>query len=212
MFECDVKLSADGVPFLLHDDTLERTTNGHGRASVWRWADLSRLDAGGWHSPAHAGEPPAHLGAVLRFCAAAGVNVNLELKPNPGQAESTGRAVAQALRQHWPRRRTPPLLSSFQPEALRAAAREDARWPRALLSEDWPLSAARDPLRLARDLGCVGLVAEHRLWTAPRVAAARAAGLACAAYTVNDPTQAQRLLALGLDSLITDAVDRLRPD
>lgn len=209
MFECDVKLSADGLLFLLHDDTLERTTNAHGSASAWHWSDLSQLDAGGWHSPAYAGEPPAHLLAVLHLCAASGLNVNLEIKPNPGQAEVTGRAVAQALRQHWPPGRTPPLLSSFDPNALRAAAQQDAHWPRALLIENWPQGSHGDPLKTARDIGCVGLIAEHTLWNAARVAATRAAGLACAAFTVNDPAQAQRLLALGLNSLITDAVDEL---
>ena len=57
MFECDVKLSADSVLFLLHDDTLARTTNGTGDASGKTWHDLSQLDAGSWHSVAFAGEP-----------------------------------------------------------------------------------------------------------------------------------------------------------
>ena len=56
-FECDVKLSADEQPFLLHDATLERTTSGRGRADALPWRELSRLDAGGWHSAKFAGEP-----------------------------------------------------------------------------------------------------------------------------------------------------------
>ncbi|MGQ9724788.1 MAG: glycerophosphodiester phosphodiesterase family protein, partial [Tepidimonas sp.] len=50
-FECDVKLSADAVPFLLHDATLERTTSGHGAAGAQPWSALAALDAGSWHSP-----------------------------------------------------------------------------------------------------------------------------------------------------------------
>ena len=69
-FECDVKLSADGVPFLLHDDTLERTTNGQGVAGERSWAELSRLDAGSWHSAAFAGEPIASFEAIAAFCCA----------------------------------------------------------------------------------------------------------------------------------------------
>src|SRR5688572_8506871 len=57
MFECDVKLSADGVPFLLHDATLERTTNGAGVGGDHPWNALAQLDAGSWHSRAYAGEP-----------------------------------------------------------------------------------------------------------------------------------------------------------
>ena len=57
MFECDAKLSADGVPFLLHDATLERTTNGRGTGGELPWSALAQLDAGSWHSRAYAGEP-----------------------------------------------------------------------------------------------------------------------------------------------------------
>ena len=64
MFECDVKLSSDEVPFLLHDATLDRTTNGCGIAGQLSWAELSRLDAGSWHSRSYAGEPIASLDAV----------------------------------------------------------------------------------------------------------------------------------------------------
>ena len=56
MFECDARLSADGEVFLLHDDRLERTTDGCGEAVAQPWAALARLDAGAWHGPGHAGE------------------------------------------------------------------------------------------------------------------------------------------------------------
>ena len=70
MAEFDVKLSADGVAFLLHDATLERTTDGSGRADGQTWRELAQLDAGTWHSPAYAGEPLPTLAAVARFCRA----------------------------------------------------------------------------------------------------------------------------------------------
>src|SRR6187401_806656 len=57
-FECDVKLSADGIPFLLHDATLARTTSGGDDAGALDWSALARLDAGTWHSRTFAGEPP----------------------------------------------------------------------------------------------------------------------------------------------------------
>ena len=85
MAEFDVKLSADGVAFLLHDATLERTTDGSGRADGRTWRELSQLDAGAWHSPAYAGEPLPTLAAVARFCRANGMAVNIEIKPSPGR-------------------------------------------------------------------------------------------------------------------------------
>jgi glycerophosphoryl diester phosphodiesterase len=83
-FECDVKLAADGVPFLLHDATLQRTTSGRGPAAALPWNALSRLDAGGWHSPSYAGEPPASLAAVAAFCLRNGFALNVEIKASPG--------------------------------------------------------------------------------------------------------------------------------
>src|SRR3954454_20728521 len=75
-FECDVKLSADGVPFLLHDATLDRTTSGAGPAGERSWGELSRLDAGRWHSRLHAGEALPMLDAVARFCLENGFALN----------------------------------------------------------------------------------------------------------------------------------------
>src|SRR5262245_23809467 len=100
-FECDVKLSADGVPFLLHDDTLERTTNGQGVAGDRPWAELSRLDAGGWHSTAYAGEPVASFEAIAAFCAANAHALDLEIKPSPGTEAETGRAIGSWARRLW---------------------------------------------------------------------------------------------------------------
>src|SRR6202051_2859373 len=94
MVEFDVKLSGDGVPFLLHDDTLDRTTSGHGRADALTWAELSKLDAGGWHSPAFAGEPLPMLEQVARWAIANDVACNIEIKPVPGCERATGAAVA----------------------------------------------------------------------------------------------------------------------
>lgn len=197
-FECDVRLSADGVPFLLHDDRLERTTSGHGPAGALAWAELARLDAGG--------APLPLLAQLAAWAQAHGVWLNLELKPNPGDAERTGCVVANALAGLG---LTPDgaLLSSFVPEALAAAQAAAPEWPRALLIDasappDWPAVAQR--------LGCVAIVAHHPLIaSADWVAAQHARGWQVLTYTVNDAARAQQLLAWGVAGVITDAVDRL---
>ncbi|MFZ2329755.1 MAG: glycerophosphodiester phosphodiesterase family protein, partial [Rhodoferax sp.] len=89
MFECDVKLSADGVPFLMHDATLQRTTNARGKLGAGNsavggdhpWGVLAQLDAGGWHSRAFAGEPLPTLDAIAAFCIHNGHFLNIEIKP-----------------------------------------------------------------------------------------------------------------------------------
>ena len=94
MVEFDVKLAADNVSFLLHDATLERTTSGRGRADALLWRELSRLDAGGWHSAKYAGEPLPTLASIARWARAHGVACNIEIKPTPGRERETGAAVA----------------------------------------------------------------------------------------------------------------------
>ena len=121
MVEFDVKLSADGVPFLLHDDTLDRTTDGTGRADALPWAKLAQLDAGSWHSAIYAGEPLPTFSAIARWALANGVACNIEIKPMPGSEGDTGAAVARAAAAYWRAARVPPLLSSFSEDALAAA-------------------------------------------------------------------------------------------
>jgi len=141
MAEFDVKLSADGVAFLLHDATLERTTDGSGRADGQTWRELAQLDAGAWHSPAYAGEPLPTLAAVARFCRANGMAVNIEIKPSPGRERETGAAVAIDAAKLWHGADVPPLLSSFAEAALAAAQETVPALPRAYLCDrllpDW---------------------------------------------------------------------------
>jgi glycerophosphoryl diester phosphodiesterase len=101
MFECDAKLSLDGLPFLLHDSTLERTTNGSGMAGEQDFAQLAQLDAGSWLGRAWAGEPLPTLENVARFCLANQLHLNIEIKPTPGQEEETGRVVAEHAERLW---------------------------------------------------------------------------------------------------------------
>ena len=206
-FECDVKLSADGVPFLMHDATLVRTTNGSGIAGERPWVELSRLDAGSWHGHLHAGEPLPTLEAVAAYCLANDHALNIEIKPTPGQESRTGEVVALAAERLWHGRETPPLLSSFQPAALAAAQVAVPALPRALLLE----TPRDDWFDLAMSLGCVAVVANQNLVDAAFVARLHGAGLRALAYTVNKADAAQRLIDLGIDGLITDAVDRFSP-
>jgi len=206
-FECDVKLSADGVPFLLHDDTLDRTTPARGIAGDRPWTELSRLDAGSWHSRAYAGESVPTLEAVARYVQHNAYALNVEIKPTPGLERHTGEAVAAACTALWRDHGPQPLLSSFRPEALAGAQSAAPELPRALLLDTlWPGWQGA-----ARSLGCVAVVTHHKLMDAALRDELRRQGWRALCYTVNDLVDAQRLLALGVDGLITDAVDRFAP-
>lgn len=210
MFECDAKLSADGVLFLLHDATLERTTNGHGPAASQSWAALSQLDAGSWHGRQWAGEPPPTLHALAQWCLANGYLLDIEIKPNPGQEAQTGRAVAQLAARLWaqaPGQPVPPLLTSFKPEALQAAQETAPHLPRGLLLDTlWEGALPR-----AAQLQCQAIICHHALWDAPLVAQVHAQGMRALSYTVNDEWAARRLMALGTDGIVSDRVDHFAP-
>lgn len=209
MFECDVKSSADDVAYLMHDDTLERTTNGHGSPLTMNWSELSQLDAGGWHSAAFAGEPLPTLRSIAQFVRANGCCINLEIKPLPGTQAHTGSVVAQCARALWQGADPPPLLSSFSEAALAAARDAAPELPRALLfgrepPADWP--------QRLKALGCIALDVHYEAATADLIAACRAMGVKLIVYTVNDAALAHTLLAAGVDMVITDAVQALEPD
>jgi len=206
-FECDVKLSADGVPFLLHDDTLDRTTPEHGVAGLRPWAELSRFDAGAWHSRAFAGEALPSLDAIAAYVQCNAFALNLEIKPTPGHEHATGVAVGQACLGLWAGAASPLLFSSFRPDALQGARESAPTIPRALLIDTlWP-----GWFLMAQQLACVAVVSNHRLMDAALLSQLHSAGLRALCYTVNEVADVQRLLSLGIDGIITDAVDRFSP-
>lgn len=206
-FECDVKLSADDIPFLMHDATLERTTSQYGAAAEWRWSDLSRLDAGSWHSRMYAGEPPASLQALAQMLRRNEWLLDLEIKPSPGRERYTGEVVGQEVLRLWHGAAVPPLFTSFRPEALEGARTTAPQIPRGLLLDTlWSGWMA-----CAQALDCQAVVTHYSLISAELVRTLHAAGMRALVYTVNDECVAQWLLGIGIDGIVTDAVDRFSP-
>lgn len=206
-FECDVKLSADEQPFLLHDATLQRTSHAEGVAGDRTWPELSRIDAGSWHSRSYAGEPLPTLEAIARYVQRNGFALNIEIKPTPGRELRTGQVVGERVRHLWQGEAAWPLFSSFRPEALQGARETAPDVPRALLLDSlWP-----GWFDIARALGCRAIVTNYNLMTAELLSQAHAAGMRALVYTVNDPSPAAWLQKLGIDGIITDAVDRFAP-
>ncbi|HWA14127.1 MAG TPA: glycerophosphodiester phosphodiesterase [Burkholderiales bacterium] len=206
--EFDVKLAEDGTPILMHDDTLERTTDGRGAVADCSYEELSSLDAGGWFGNEYAGEPVPSFAAAAALCREAGLWANVEIKPNPGQDRETGETVARMARMLWAGADRPPLLSSFSPLSLEAAAVEAPELPRGLLVSTVPSNWEA----LMRRLQCVALHASCRHLDADRIKAIHAAGYGVLAYTVNDSELAVDLLDWGVDALVTDQLDAITPN
>lgn len=201
--EVDVTLSADGVPVILHDFTLERTTNGHGRVREWTFAALQALDAGG-------GEPVPALAAVLAEVRRLGLGLNLEIKPDPGREAATVWRVLAALRRVYPapvrhRASAGLLLSSFSPRILSLLAAGAPGWRRGLLL--CGLRSGWGRLARAGRVSSLHLPGSHVC--AAGVRACRRHGWPVLVYTVNRPRLARCLRALGVTAIFTDCPGRM---
>ncbi|MBT0722210.1 glycerophosphodiester phosphodiesterase [Rosenbergiella collisarenosi] len=207
MIEVDAKLSADQQVFLLHDDTLERTTNVEGIAGDIPWAGLQSADAGAWFAESFSGEKLPLLAEVAERCRRYKMMANIEIKPTAGVEDLTGRLVARAAAEYW-QGLPNPLLSSFSRISLKAAQLEQPQLPRGYLMHEWQ----DDWLSATRELGCVALHLNYRLLTQARIEQIKQAGLRILAYTVNDPVTARQLLGQGVDMLCTDRIDLIGAD
>ena len=217
--EFDVMLCADGEPVLIHDATLDRTTDATGPVGERSWNELQRVDAGSWFSPDFSGERIPRLTDAIGFCRSHQVWINAEIKPGPGAEHRTGREVSRRIARGFADLLQPggqpggppspqlPLLSSFSTEALAAARDAEPGLPRGLLCQripdDW-----REQLR---QLQCVALHCDHRYLDARSIGAVRDAGYWIFAYTVNERRRALQLANWGLDALCTDRLDRIEP-
>lgn len=202
--EFDVMLSRDGSPWLIHDETLERTTDGVGRVCATPDSVLNTLDAGIFQHRAFAGEALPTLAAAAALCRQLGLAANVEIKPAAGCEAQTGEVVARAVIELW--QGAPlPLVSSFSEVALASARAVAARLPLGVLwrraPDDW----------LAR-VDALDAYSVHLAWDAldERVgAAARARAIPVLCYTVNSRASAEALFARGVGAVFSDRIDLL---
>lgn len=186
LVECDVHLSLDGVPVVIHDGMLERTTSGSGPVGACTLAQLQSLDAG-------AGTRIPTLAEVF---SAVPVPVQVEIKDPAAVAPVADFLAAEG-------RAARAFVISFDHRLLREAV---DRLP-GLRTGALVGTRPADPAALCREVGASALCPLHSLVDAELVAACRAAGLAVMPWTVNAPAEVRRLLGLGVDSVTTDRPD-----
>ncbi|MFQ5958319.1 MAG: glycerophosphodiester phosphodiesterase [Alphaproteobacteria bacterium] len=204
--EFDVKLTADNHCILFHDDTLERTTNGHGPVAATTYDEISRLDAGSWFGPEFAGEPVPRLDTALDQVLDLDLHAEIEIKPCPGREVETAEAVMAEVSRCWPRGR-PPLIASFEAECLAVARAAAPEWPRVLNCFRVP----RDWRRQLEALDCRILACLYQRLTQRNVARMTTAGITVVAFTVNEPDRAAELLEWGVSTIVTDAPEVIMP-
>jgi glycerophosphoryl diester phosphodiesterase len=202
--EFDCMLSMDEVVVLHHDDTVDRTTNGTGLVSDKTFVELRRLDAGAWFSSDYIGTPIPSFDQALAALSKLGLGANVEIKPVTGHERRTGQVVAAQTAALWPDSLPPALLSSFSLDALEEAMEVAPDLDRAILwwniPKDWHDHHTR--------LGASAAHVSAKKLSDRQAAAFREAGVPFRAYTVNDPAEAERLFALGCQTIFTDYPDR----
>jgi len=203
--EWDVQASADGVPVVLHDETVDRTTNGSGRADALSLAELRSLDAGSWYGPSFAGQPVPSLAEALALAAGRCARVYPELKPR-----MTPRVVARVVDDidayGWSAGAT---VISLDWAVLDDVRRLSALRIGFVVGDAGDYDRAVD--LAARDGNAIVDPDRRILLEDPeRAAAALRRDVAIATWTVNDPGEARALLDMGVAGLTTDDVAALR--
>lgn len=195
--ETDAHLSKDGQIVLIHDHTVNRTTNGQGYVKDMTLAELKRLDAGSWYDQRFAGERIPTLDELLVW-ARDRVAVAIEIKNGPIYYPGIAEKVSAALRRHDMTRQA--ILISFDHLVLREAK---ALAPEILTGILY-VGGLADPVGAARAAGADALHPHWAYVTADLVRTAHVAGLAISAWNPNDLPTLRMLSELGVDSVGTD--------
>ncbi len=200
--ELDCQLSSDGELVVIHDETLDRTTDGGGPVGDRTAAELATLDAGAWFDPSYRGERIPRLADVLMQLDGKRVTLNVEIKSarDVGRIEPKLAAlVSDARAAEWV------VFSSFHTEAVRAM-RAAAPWARlGVLCDEDPRDRG---LALALEVGAEMLIPGRR-WIDPRIVEeTHVRGLDVWVWTVNEPGEMRRLIALGVDAIFSDWPER----
>lgn len=203
--EIDLQLSADGAAVVIHDDTVDATTDGSGAVHDLDLVELRRLDAGSWFSPAYTGQRVPTFAEVTAFLVARrGIDLLLELK---GDWPADGvRGVVGAIREAGLGDRV--IVQSFSTTTVAVLADVAPDLRRGLLVGE----AGEGLLELCAALGVMACNPHGELLrTHPELLPAlHGAGLQVMVWTANEPEQWAALTAAGVDAIITDRPDALR--
>jgi glycerophosphoryl diester phosphodiesterase len=203
--ELDVQYSSDGALVIFHNDTLEKTSNGTGRVTAHTLAELRALDAGSWFAPSFAGTRIPTLDEALDLMKDK-LLVNVELKVLGALRSELGADAVKTIRQHGMADQV--VISSFNPFALRQTKAAGPEIECALLlAHDLPGWMRWGVTR--RHSRAEGLHPDFDMVDETYMARARKLGLPVRVWTVDDEAEMRRLIALGVDAIVTNVPDRL---
>ena len=205
--EIDVRLSSDKIPVVFHDNEVDRTTNGQGPVGSFTLESLQELDAGSHYHTDFSGEKVPTLLQGITLCIELKLGLNIEIKPNFGQAAETVTAILTTINPFQEQLRGNVLFSSFNLLCLEKLFNLSPEWPRALLvndlNDDW--------LTNTKVLECYALNPNcNCLASIENIKSILDSKLRIIPFTVNQLSVAKNLLQLGVHSIITDDLKSLK--
>lgn len=203
--ELDVQYSSDGALVIIHNATLEKTSDGTGRVTEHTLSELRALDAGSWFGATFAGTRIPTLDEAFGLMKGK-LLVNVELKVLNSLQSSLGADAVKVIRAHGMADQV--VISSFNPFVLRQAKAAGPEIECALLvAHDMPGWTRWGVTR--RHSRAESLHPDFALVNAAYMTHARQLGLPVRVWTVDDEAEMRRLIALGVDAIITNVPDRL---
>ncbi|NMO54121.1 glycerophosphodiester phosphodiesterase [Actinoplanes sp. TBRC 11911] len=201
--EFDVRTTADGIPVVIHDRTLDRTTTGTGDVGEQSFSAVASVDAGSWFSPAYAGVRVPTLAETLDLVGPSGVQLLMEIK-RPATLEQV-KTIVDVVADRGLAART--IAQSFDPSVVEFVRQVAPSMRRGLLRLRFDPAA----LELAQSLGvvCLNPSTADVLSDSTLVGAIAGAGMTVMPWTANDMTEWPALAAAGVTGLITDHVGEL---
>ena len=199
--ETDLQLSRDARFVAIHDDTVNRTTNGQGSVHDMTLAELRRLDAGSWFGSSFVGERIPTLEEILEFAKRHDIVFYLELKP--GGSWGGEHALIGALRESGEFARV--VVISFDSALVAAVRRVEPTLMTGLLSD----GQIEKPIEKALEIGARQLVIRGDLVTPAMIAEAKRNDLQVICWTVNHPAHMRLLASAGVAGIMSDYPDRL---
>jgi glycerophosphoryl diester phosphodiesterase len=209
MIELDVRFSAECACVVIHDRTLRRTTNGHGRVHTQTLAHLRSLDAGSWFSRHCAGERIPTLAEVLQeLPASVGVDIEVKTDGDPRSLRLRASALARTIEHHGHNRLI--IVSSFDHRFLAILARHAPSLAIGILVQ--PLrDLTRRPSRIARRTGAIAVFCSRRIIRHRLVDDAHRHGISIGVYCVDTPAQLAKLQRYGVDMIFTNYPETILP-
>lgn len=198
--EFDVMLTADEKVVVIHDETLDRTTNGSGYVSDYSYKELKNLDAGSWFHPKFSDEKILLLSDLIIWMCKQQMDANIEIKALAGKEDLTAKKVMDVIRCHWIPEKGPPLLSSFSLDILYALRRLDSNCCLGLLMDEWMPNWKA----ICDELHCVSVHPNEKCLNQEKVSEIKLTHRSVFCYTVNDVDRAQELFSWGVDAIYSD--------